>query len=234
MSNNLPLETSHPNEEEAASPFTSEKITNDTQQRKSQHNVNRDENSCRMPQKEPSNLWQKETPESGNHASQLIEVSPAIKQEPYDLQRRQSSDARHDVSGFHEEERAFSCKYENDADILMQNQTPNPWVPVQESNVPLVKAVEKLYPGMNLEEGIHRSQSDEGSIPSKVLPDLLKIPKDEPDNLHLRQSPYSGVQTSEMCDGERTSSVKRDMVSVALQPVQDFRGRLHHNLTNRS
>ncbi|KAI3457737.1 hypothetical protein Pfo_014400 [Paulownia fortunei] len=196
------------------------------QQRKSQHDVNREENSCTMPEKEPSNLWQKQNPESGNHASQLDEVSPVTKREPYDLQQRKSSDARHDVSEPHEEERTLSCKNEKDSDLLMQKPSSNPGVPAQESNPPLVlhltrdeKALEKLQPRRNLDTGVQGSQPHQGSIPSSVPRDFSKIPKDETDNLHLRQGPDSGIQTSEMCDKQKlTYSTGPENAVEKLQP----------------
>ncbi|KAK4437514.1 WRKY transcription factor WRKY24 [Sesamum alatum] len=190
------------------------------QQANSQHGVNQKENSCTLPEKEPSALWQKQNSESGNHASHLDEVSPATKREPYDFPQRQSC----------EEERTMSCKNEEDMALLMQKPVSNPKFPAQESKQPLVshlmrdeRTLEKLQPRRNLDAGIHRSPSDQGSFPHGIPQDFSKIPKDEPDNLHLRQSPDSGVQTSEKCE-EKNSSLKREMASDILLPAQSLQG----------
>lgn len=160
--------------------------------RKNHIDVNQEENSCRVAAKEPNNLSQKQNSDTGNNTSLLDEVSSATKQEPYDLQQRQSFDATHDISESHEEERTLSCKIKNekDSDTLMQTPSSSPGFPAQESNPPLV---------------------------SHLMRDFSKIPKDEPAN-------FSGVKTSAMCDGEKTSSVKREMVAGILLPVQSFTG----------
>ncbi|PIN17532.1 hypothetical protein CDL12_09810 [Handroanthus impetiginosus] len=195
-------------------------------QSKSQHDVNQEGNSCKMPEKEPSSLWQKQNPESGNHGSQLDEVRPATKQEPHDLRQTHSLGTGNDVSECREEERTASCKNEEDSDMLIEKQSSNPGVPAQESNPSMVshmrdeKALEKLQPRRNLDAGVHQSHSDQESIPSRVPLDFSKTPKDESDNPHLRQ----GVEPSETRAGERTFSVKREMVSDALLPVQSFKG----------
>lgn len=169
-----------------------------------------------MPENEPSNMTQKQNPESGKTAPESNEVSTTIKVS-YNLQPGQSSDDSHDVSKSHEEERNLSCKNEKDSDMLLQEPTSNP--PLASHPMRDEKALEKVKLVRNMDAVDYRSQSNQGITASTLLKDFAKIPKDEPDNLHLRQSPDSGAQTSGMCDGERTS-VKREMVSDVLLPVQ--------------
>ncbi|KAL0354348.1 UNVERIFIED_CONTAM: WRKY transcription factor SUSIBA2 [Sesamum angustifolium] len=190
------------------------------QQANSQQDVNQKVNSCTLPEKEPSALCLKQNSESGNHASHLDKVSPATRGETYDFPQRQSS----------EEERTVFCKNKKDTAMLMQKQVSNPKFPAQDSKPPLVshlmrdeRTLAKLQPRRNLDAGIQRSTSDQGSFPHGIPQDFSKIPKDEPDNLQLRQSTDSGVQTSGKCE-ERNSSVKNEMASDILLPAQILQG----------
>ncbi|KAL0400333.1 UNVERIFIED_CONTAM: WRKY transcription factor 1 [Sesamum radiatum] len=190
------------------------------QQANSQHGVNQKANSCTLPEKEPSALRLKQNSESGNHSSHLDKVSPATRGEPYEFPQRQNS----------EEERTVSCKNKKDTAMLLQKPVSNPQFPAEDSKPPLVshlmrdeRTLAKLQPRRNLDAGIHRSPSDQGSFPHGIPQDFSKIPKEEPDNLHLRQSSDSGVQTSGKCE-ERNTSVKKEMTSDILLPPQILQG----------
>lgn len=86
-----------------------------------------------------------------------------------------------------------ACNNENekDSDISMQIPDSHPGIPHQESNP---------------------------HLPSHVMEDFSKIPKDEPADLHLRQSPVFGVQTSSICNGETTTE-NSEMVAETTESV---------------
>ncbi|KAL8473955.1 hypothetical protein ACS0TY_030706 [Phlomoides rotata] len=140
--------------------------------------------------KKPNTLCQKQNPEK---------VSAVTKQEPNDLQQRQSSDATHDISKTYEEESTLSCKNETKeaSDMLMQKPSSGPGIPAQDSNPPQI---------------------------SHLMGDSSKIPKSEPTDLHLTQSPDSGVKTSAACEREGITPVKREAVEGILPPEQCFDG----------
>ncbi|KAI3465527.1 hypothetical protein Pfo_022190 [Paulownia fortunei] len=230
---NLKSEASQSNQEEAASRLICEKITSNMQHWQNQHDgtrlleSNQEVNFCIMPEKELDTLQQKQNPKNGIHASQLSEASLATKREPDDFHQRESSDAGHEVSGSDIEERTVSSESVKDP----EKPSSNPGVCARESDNNQVyhlmrheKALEKLQPRGNLDNGIHRSQSDQGTIPSIVPGNFSKVPKDEPEYLQSRESSDSGYQPSEICDGERTFSVKREMASDILLPVKGFNG----------
>lgn len=154
--------------------------------------VKREKDSHTLPEREP-NILQKQILDMANRTSCLGKGSPAVKQEQYVLQQRQRSVASHDFPESREEEKFWSCnnEIERDLDIAMQIPDSHPGIPQQESN---------------------------SHLASHVMEDFSKIPKDEPADLHLRQCPDTGVQTSSTCNGE-TITEKSEMVAEITESV---------------
>ncbi|KAG8387211.1 hypothetical protein BUALT_Bualt03G0229600 [Buddleja alternifolia] len=119
------------------------------------------------------------TPSTVQHTSEMNEVSPATKQEPDDLHQRQRSDATHDVSESHEEERTMSCKIEKDLHLPMQKPSSNSELLAQQSKLKS-RVLEKLQPRRNPDTGGSCSQSDQVSVLSSVSEKLSIIPKEKP------------------------------------------------------
>ncbi|KAL1555406.1 WRKY transcription factor 1-like [Salvia divinorum] len=67
-----------------------------------------------------------------------------------------------------------------------------------------------------------KNENEKDSVP-QFIGVFSKIPKDEPADLHLSQSPDIGVKTSSICDGERTTE-KREMVAGNSLPIQSVNG----------
>lgn len=183
---------------QAAFPVTLEKIMSDMPHTKSPLDVKREKDSCIVPETEPSKESQKQNSETTNHTLFLGKASAAAKQEKYVLHQRQSSGITRDFPESHVEEGIKSCKNENEKDSDMLMQIPN-------SNT-----------------GIHAQESSPLPV-SHVMGDFSKIPKDEPADLHLSRGSDFGVETSSICDGEKTTE-KMEMVGGTSLPARSVNG----------